>query len=258
MENKQLDVVESFISGAKSKIKRYVSDEQFFKDLLNFSAFELKNNPKLMECPQKSIAKSIISAGVLGLRPGPQQHIHFVPRKKKGVLECCLEVGYRGYITLLMRLPNVSFVDADCIYEGDEILIEKGGKPNLVHRPNINGDRTDQKIIGAYAVLYFNDDDRPKFVFMNRQELQKVQGTSAANGYGPWNDWFGEMAKKTVLKRLSKQIDLSFELSQATHLEDSDNPVHMTIDGEVIEVEESVQEPKKTQTEKTLEILDKK
>ena len=37
-------------------------------------------------------------------------------------------------------------------------------------------------------------------------EVEKVRKTSRAGAFGPWKDWWDEMAKKTVIRRISKRL----------------------------------------------------
>jgi recombination protein RecT len=61
--------------------------------------------------------------------------------------------------------------------------------------------------IGAYAVAEHRDGRRFLEV-MNLQEIEAVRATSRAKNSGPWVDFWGEMARKTVVRRLFKSLPL--------------------------------------------------
>ena len=60
---------------------------------------------------------------------------------------------------------------------------------------------------GAYAVGEHKDGRRVLEV-MTLQEIEAVRATSRAKNSGPWVEWWGEMARKTVVRRLFKSLPL--------------------------------------------------
>jgi recombination protein RecT len=246
----QADLV---IDRNKKRILKYVTDALEGNRFLDLARLELKQDPKIMQCSQRSILNCIITAGILGLNPGIQQHVHFIPRGR----ELRIELGFRGLVKLINDSPNLGYIDADCVYEGEDCTIIKGSHPKLTHSPSFDSERIDANIVGAYAVLYFeNTNHAPKFTVLSRVEIDNIRNASAMKNGAPWSKWYGEMAKKSAIKRLCKQIDLSYKVSQAIHVEDSDKPTYLTEDGKVIDVSDipdtspaeeasQVEEPKK-------------
>ena len=49
------------------------------------------------------------------------------------------------------------------------------------------------------------------FEKMTISEIEKVRNVSKAKNAMAWKDFYGEQAKKTVLRRLCKNIDIDFE-----------------------------------------------
>ena len=47
---------------------------------------------------------------------------------------------------------------------------------------------------------------------MTINEVEKVRGTSRSGQYGPWKEWYDEMAKKTVIRRMSKKLPSSADV----------------------------------------------
>ena len=41
---------------------------------------------------------------------------------------------------------------------------------------------------------------------MSLDDVEKVRKSSRAGNFGPWKDWWDEMAKKTVIRRISKRL----------------------------------------------------
>jgi recombination protein RecT len=49
---------------------------------------------------------------------------------------------------------------------------------------------------------------------MTVDEIEQVRAVSRAGASGPWGQWWGEMAKKTVLRRLSKRLPMSTDADE--------------------------------------------
>src|SRR3546814_3363580 len=48
-----------------------------------------------------------------------------------------------------------------------------------------------------------------------KSDIEKVRAVSRAKGNGPWVQWWSEMARKTVMRRLSKRLPMSTDLDDA-------------------------------------------
>lgn len=67
------------------------------------------------------------------------------------------------------------------------------------------------EIIGAFAVVYYKDGSM-MYETMSREDIEVVRDTFSKQANGKaWKNSFGEMAKKTVLRRLCKHIQLDFD-----------------------------------------------
>jgi recombination protein RecT len=61
--------------------------------------------------------------------------------------------------------------------------------------------------VGAYAIARLKDGSVMAEV-MNKSEIEKVRNVSRARGSGPWVTWWDQMARKTVMRRLSKYLPM--------------------------------------------------
>lgn len=170
----------------------------------------LRKNPKLMQCTPASLGSAISDSAQFGLIIGLTGHL--VPYGK----EATLLIDYKGLLDMAYRNERVASIDCDVICENDEFSYTKGDKPNLTHKPNL---RERGKPYAAYAIAWLKDSDRPIFVVLSNDEIEKVRDSSRAGKSGPWVDWWEEMAKKTALKRLCKIIPKSIELQSALSFE---------------------------------------
>ena len=70
----------------------------------------------------------------------------------------------------------------------------------------------------VYAVAFFNDGST-QFEVMVKAEVEAIRKRSRAYGSGPWVSDFEEMAKKTVVRRLSKYLPQSPEMARALEIQ---------------------------------------
>ena len=47
-----------------------------------------------------------------------------------------------------------------------------------------------------------------------RADVEKVRASSKAGKFGPWVEWWDEMAKKTVIRRMAKRLPSSADVDQ--------------------------------------------
>lgn len=117
----------------------------------------------------------------------------------------------QGIIRLMLRAPKVLKIEARCVYAGDEFEFQYGINPDLTHKPLVIP--SDETLTHAYAIVW-KQGTQPQFEVMTREEIEIVRLSSRAKK-GPWDDYYGEMSRKSVGKRLSKYVDLSREAQRA-------------------------------------------
>lgn len=122
----------------------------------------------------------------------------------KGEIKLCLEHSVRP----------IRDIYAKVVKEGDEFEegVDRGQQYiNFKSKPFNNG-----KIIGAFAIVYYKDGGM-QYDSMSREEIELVRdlyskkSKKTGDFSGAWTNSFGEMAKKTVLRRLCKLINITFD-----------------------------------------------
>lgn len=100
-------------------------------------------------------------------------------------------------------------IAAHVVHANDDFDYELGFEPVVRHKPPTL-DKPRGNPIGAYAVA--TDSQGRKYLeVMSRGEIEKVRAVSRAKSSGPWNQWWEEMARKTVARRLFKSLPLHEE-----------------------------------------------
>lgn len=115
-----------------------------------------------------------------------------------------------GVLKKIRQSGDVSKVSAQVVYENDEFVWRLGFDEDVTHVPPAL-DQPRGKPIGAYATAVLKDGARLLEV-MSLEEIEKVRAVSRAKGNGPWVSWWGEMARKTVMRRLSKRLPMSTDI----------------------------------------------
>lgn len=132
-----------------------------------------------------------------------------IPDKREGALVMYgKDVQWQPMILGLRKILGTSGFDirAEVVHEHDHFEYELGDNARIVHRPPMLGqDRG--KVIGAYAIATDRDGRQYRDV-MSLAEINQVRAVSRSQN-GPWKQWFNEMAKKTVAKRLIKTLPVT-------------------------------------------------
>jgi recombination protein RecT len=194
-------------------------DAALAEKIVRMAAAAITATPGLAKLPEETLFFAVLQVANLGLDIGTMG-AYLVPRKGK----CSVEVSPQGLIELMMRSGFVKDVEARVVHKKDVFSIEYGSTKRLHHVPDVFAAPDEEKnpIIGAYAVITLTTGGQV-IEAMGIDEILKAKAssTSPMTSDNPWNKWFSEMARKTVLKRGSKYAPKSTELRQALEIEDA-------------------------------------
>lgn len=255
--------IEQFLSSNSNKFKSVMPKHFDMHTLFRLTVTEINKNPELMKCSTESLIGALVQCAQVGLEIGTGK-VYFVPfwNKKKGVLECQFQIGYKGLIELALRSGKVLKIAAVPVFEYDDFYIEYGTNEQLKHIPTYDQNGHRGNFLGAYAIAKFNTTagSSYQFEYMTKAEIDEVKilrSQSAKSDFSPWKTDPYEMAKKTVTKRLCKYLPSSTEMQEALELDDKDNIFGMTIDAEPQKEETKTEKIKKNLEQKKAEgILD--
>ena len=201
--------------------------------------------PVLEYCTRESIANALLEMVILGLSPLKKQ-CDFVAYGKK----LSLQREYHGTIALAKRLGGVKETNANIIYEGDvfkyEVNPDTGKKKIIEHKQEFKN-IDNSKILGAYAVLTFEDKETAPYVeIMNMNQIKLAWLQGATKGQGPAHRNFpDEMARKTVIGRACKLFISSSDDSNLALAEKISGKKEHEVedaDAEELEIQKEIQE----------------
>lgn len=189
----------------------------------------LVRNPELWTCTPVSVVSAIVESAQIGLEPtGVLGRAWMLPYTVKGIKEAKLIVGYRGYAELAWRADRI-LVKTGAVRTGDDFSYQRGTDAFLHHVPASEdaGRETDDDNITDFWAMYVLPDGRNDFDVMSRKAIERIR--DKARYQNPvWVDHFGEMGRKTVLRRLLKVAPLSPEVQRVLARDeeiDFDTPV---------------------------------
>lgn len=205
----------------------------------------LTKTPKLAECNPETFMKCLLDLSALGLEPdGYRAHLIPFRNNRTNSTDCQLIIDYKGIIELVRRSGDIVSIRAEVVCKEDGFEWKNG---EITHEVDFRNDRGAFQCVYAEAVM--KSGERQTSV-MTKSEVEGIQNRSKAGNSGPWQTDFNEMAKKTVVRRLSKMLPISSEIAKHVSIDDTqfDGMRNVTpkgkISGENI-FKESLPEPEK-------------
>lgn len=230
-EKKKPETLKDYVMAMQNQIAKalpkVITPERFTRIALT----ALSSTPKLAECDRNSFLGGLMQAAQLGLEPNtPLGQAYLIPfnNRKKGIVECQFQIGYKGLIDLAYRSGEMASIYAHAVHEGDDFEYEYGLDQKLVHKP---ASTNRGKPVCYYAVWKLKTGGYGFGVMSVEDVAAHAQKYSQAYSYSssPWKTEFDEMAKKTVLKAVLKYAPIKTEFVVAAT--STDEAVVTTEDG---------------------------
>ena len=170
----------------------------------------IQMNPELLSADRKSLLGSCMKAAQDGLLADGREAALVIFRTKDGPkVQYMPMVG--GVLKKIRNSGELASISANVAYDKDHFDYELGDEERIVHKPFLGEDRGKQ--IAVYAIAKTKDGAIYREV-MSVTDVEKVRSASKTGKFGPWVDWWDEMAKKTVIRRLAKRLPSSADVDQ--------------------------------------------
>ena len=201
---------EQFSAEIETALPSIMTSDRFLRVALT----TLQKVPKLQNCSQESLCQALLDCASLGLEPD-NRRAHLIPYGNN----VQLIVDYKGVVELVLRNGDVRKLYAEIVHENDEFEFDRGE----VTKHLIDYSRDDRgDAIAAYCIATLKSGEKTATV-MTVKEINAIRDKAKAGKSGPWVDHWGEMAKKTVFKRLAKWLPMTPEVKAAA--EYGDDPI---------------------------------
>ena len=166
-------------------------------------------NPALAECDLVSLEQAMVIAINCGLVPDNHQAaiLPFNDRKS-GKKIANFQPMIEGKRMLARQATPGLYLRDRIVYTSDKLEYEEGLKPVLKHTPK-PGNRTDADVVAAYAISIIPGSPEPEYEVMFREDLDRYRAYSRSGPGGPWDKFYVEMCRKTVMSQLLKRLPRS-------------------------------------------------
>lgn len=222
--------VRSLIKARMPQLKLFAPDKTTQNKYAS-AIVQIATNKNLLGVSADSVVKTAFEIVQLGLNPNPLfGQAYVVPYKlKNSGLTAQLQIGYKGYITLLNRAGWA--IRAVPVYDVDDFHIRFGGlsdeiefEPNYDERENDNGQWVYNHLRGVIVYAKHKDgQEYSEFIPFRTLEKLRVKSQNQKEGQlsNIWLEWTEEMYLSKAIKRVAKKLPLDDErVIEATVLED--------------------------------------
>lgn len=217
------------------------------KQEISFAVQHINKSPQLQKCTQQSLLQSVLNVSNIGLSLNPAaKESYLIPRwnNVSKNYEGSLEPSYVGLVKLLTDAGSVKSILCQLHYEGDKIEIDLANNINPVkHIPELSRSKRGN-ISGVYALATLLDGTR-QVEYMSIEEVNEIRERSETYkafkagkiASCTWESDFGEMARKTVIKRIYKYLPRTERMAQVDKAIEADNSDYMASDAQVNYIE---------------------
>lgn len=218
--------------GIKELINSPVMRKQFEKALPQYMTADrfirvaltaLSSNEKLSRCTETSLLAAMMNSAQLGLEFNtPLGEAYLIPYedKKRGIVTCNFQIGYKGLLKLAYNTKSFKRITAREVRENEEFSINYG-TGEITHKPCLRGNSGE--VIGYYALYQTKDGGQDIFYFSKEDAEQYGKRYSKTFKFGPWQDNFDAMAKKSALIQVLKYAPKSTESNYLDQAQNYDN-----------------------------------
>lgn len=220
-----LQTIQNYVYGVEGEFNAMVADPSInFEREAGFAIQVLTSGDyisRLAVNDRQSVINAVTNIAAIGISLNPaKKQAYLVPRKGK----VCLDISYMGLIDLAVQSGSIMWAQADMVYSSDGFELNGFDKPPAHKRNPFATNRGD--VVGVYVVVKTHSGDYLT-TCMSKDEVDAIKNRSESVKAGkssPWDTDYGEMAKKTVVKRAYKYWPKSDRLDKAIH--------HLNTDGE--------------------------
>lgn len=185
----------------------------------------VSQTPELLYADRRSLFNAAIKCAVDGLIPDGRQAALVVfntkvkQRDPQTGLDHIRNVDMVQYMPMVAGLRErmrksgeVASATAEAVFERDNFRYRLGDDPFIEHEPPLLGVPRGA-VIGAYAIIRLRNGEVIRDV-LDRPTIEAARNVSRAKNSPMWTNFYWEGAKKTALRRASKQAPFSSELRQ--------------------------------------------
>lgn len=205
---KPIDEIRGQLARMDSQFKMALPDHVPVEKFTRVAITAISTNADLINADRTSLFSSCMKAAQDGLLPDGRESALVIFGGKVQYMPMVA-----GILKKARNSGELASITAQVVHKNDPFSyrVDDEGE-HLEHTPDVfSKDRGE--IIGVYALAKTKDGElyiEP----MTLDQIEKVRASSRTgkSSNGPWNNWWEEMAKKSVIRRLAKRLPMSTDL----------------------------------------------
>lgn len=199
----------------KAILPANVPPEKFIRIVMN----TVLEKPEFLRMDRQSLFSAALRCAADGLFPDGRE---------AAMIAYGNQITYQamvgGIYKKLRNSKEIANLFSDIVYDGDEFSIwtDENGK-HLEHRPKLGLKRgKSDNAIAVYALVKMRNGEID-YEIVTKEEVENIRSKAKAPNSPAWRDFWGEMAKKTIIKRLAKRLPLSTDVQEFFKRDNEDN-----------------------------------
>jgi recombination protein RecT len=192
----------------KAALPTQIPVERFIRTTIT----AVQMQPALLDADRRTLLGACMRAAQDGLLPDGREAAFVIFKSKGGTPTVQYMPMIGGLFKKARNSGEIASLATHVVFQRDHFRYVLGDDEKIEHTPTLGADRGDP--IAAYAIAKTKDGAVYREV-MSHADIEKVRRVSRAKDDGPWVDWWEEMARKTVFRRLAKRLPSSADLEQA-------------------------------------------
>ncbi len=171
----------------------------------------INRNPNLLAADRKTLLEACLLAAQDGLLPDGREAALVIFGKSVQYMPMVAGIRKKVY-----QSGEIQSLVARVARQNDVFQVIYGDDERIVHEPALFNAG---EMIAVYAIATYRDGSKAREV-MTIDDVNKIRAISRSGNSGPWKDHYEEMAKKTVIRRLSKSLPLSADADEVIRRDD--------------------------------------
>lgn len=176
----------------------------------------INQTPDLANADRRSLFNACVKAAQDGLLPDGREAALTIFSGKVQYMPMIAGIRKR-----MRNSGEVKSATAEVIYKNDHFKHHKGDEPRIEHEPTELG-ADPGPAIGAYAVIRLTNGEIIREV-MSLKDIEAVRSVSRAQNSIMWTKFWGEGARKTVLRRCAKAAPISSDVDAVLRRDDDEH-----------------------------------
>jgi recombination protein RecT len=244
MESNQL--TRTFFQPIEKAMQDAGFDPEQVKKEVSFAIQAINKSAQLQKCSGESVLQAVLNIANVGLTLNPAaKEAYLIPRYNgtTRLMEACLDPSYIGLVKLLTDTGSVKAMVCQLVYDTDHFEVDLANNQSpVIHKPDLKTKR--EKPIAVYALATLSDGTR-QVEYMDITEVEQIRGRSETYKAFiagkiqscTWVSDFGEMTRKTVIKRIYKYLPRSEKAAVLDRAVDLDNEDYKASDSQIDYIE---------------------